>query len=92
MDEKEEAMDEKEEAAYMLGRRSAWRSLLGQCLKQLGYDDDPEAARVRWICEREDAISQLRMLCDDFGDNDWDERLHLADVIAKHLANHLNSE
>jgi len=32
----------------------------------------------------------LRMVCDDHGDNDWSNELHLADVVEKHLANHLD--
>jgi hypothetical protein len=31
----------------------------------------------------------LRNLCRDFGDNDWDDDLHLADVVEKHLGRHL---
>lgn len=33
--------------------------------------------------------AKLRMLCAEFGDNDWDSGLHLADIIEKLLADHL---
>jgi hypothetical protein len=39
--------------------------------------------------QRLDAIAQLRSICADFGDNDWDDDLHLGDVIEKHLGKHL---
>lgn len=83
-------MTESEETAYVQGSRSAWRSMLGECLRQLGIDD-PEAGKARWMLEREDCIARLRDVCGTFGDNDWSEDLYLADVIEKHLAKHLFS-
>lgn len=47
------------------------------------------AAGAAWILEREATVAQLRQVCDDFGDNEWPDGLHLADVIEKHLARHL---
>lgn len=81
-------MTENEKRAYIEGRRSAWASLLRQCTGNLGYDD-PEAQKVGWIIEREEAIVALRKLCDSFGDNDWTDTLHLSYIIEKHLARHL---
>jgi hypothetical protein len=78
-----------DEASYLRGQRSAWRALLSQCLNELGYGKDPDARKAGWITEREAAIAMLRMACDEFGDNDWDESLHLADIIEKHLYKHL---
>lgn len=72
------------ETDYMRGRRAVWQSLLGQCLRELGVDD-PVAMSARWASEREAAVAQLRMLCEEHGDNEWDENLHLADIIDKHL-------
>lgn len=34
----------------------------------------------------------LRQVCDEFGDNDWPDNLHLADVIEKHLWDELRAE
>jgi hypothetical protein len=48
--------------------------------KARGWDD----------LEREKTISALRELCAAFGDNDWPNDLHLADVIEKHLGKHLH--
>jgi hypothetical protein len=42
-----------------------------------------------WEKERSDVIKTLRSVCKSFGDNDWLDDLHLADVIEKHLARHL---
>jgi hypothetical protein len=46
----------------------------------------------QWPEERKWAIVALRSLCGQFGDNDWSDDLHLADVIDKHLARRLWSE
>lgn len=80
-------MDEK---SYIQGSRAAWSSVLRECLRNLGYEN-PEAQKANWITEREAAIAQLRAVCKSFGDNDWDESLHLADIIEKHLARHLEA-
>lgn len=81
-------MSEQEERAYDSGSRMAWGLMLGECLKNLGYDN-PEAMKAGWVSEREAAISILRALCSEFGDNDWENDLHLADIIEKHLGRHL---
>ncbi len=78
-----------DETSYLQGQRAVWVSLLGECLKNLGYRS-PEAGGSSWILEREAAIAQLRTICADHGDNDWDENLHLGDIIEKHLARHLD--
>jgi hypothetical protein len=82
-------MTDAEESLWSHGHRAAWVKLLDQCLRELGYDD-VEARKVAWVKEREAAIAALRSLCRDFGDNEWDEHLHLADVIDKHLGDHLH--
>lgn len=79
---------EDKEQAWLTGNRAAWRSMLGECLKHLGYNTD-EAQRVSWITEREDIIAMLRQICEEHGDNDWPNNLHLGDVIEKHLWRHL---
>jgi predicted secreted protein len=43
------------------------------------------------VLEREAAVQALREMCRDFGDNDWPEDLHLADILDKHLAKHLHA-
>ena len=78
----------KEEQAWLTGNRAAWRGLLGECLQHLGYDT-PEAKQTAWIAEREDIIAMLRQVCEEHGDNNWPDDLHLGDVIEKHLWRHL---
>lgn len=72
------------------GRRSALIGLLRMACRDLGYDD-PEARKASWLAEREEVVSILREVCGDFGDNDWEDDLHLRDVIDKHLAKHLHT-
>jgi hypothetical protein len=77
-------MNENQEEVYERGSRAAWASMLRTCLRSLGYDS-PEAQAAKWISEREAAIAMLRQVCDEHGDNDWPDNLHLADIIEKHL-------
>ena len=77
--------------AYQAGSRAVWLSLLRQCMEELEYGVN-EAGPLRWIVEREEAIATLRRCCGDHGDNKWDERLHLADIIDKHLCRYLDEE
>lgn len=85
---------DKHDVAYTKGQRAALRGILREILTDLGYDDaaNPDVREGRLIQEREGVISQLRTLCAEFGDNDWDEHLHLADVIEKHLGKHLREK
>ena len=78
------------EIDYTRGSRMAWLSMLQTCLHQLGRDD-PKANSSRWVLEREQTVQALRSVCANHGDNDWTDDLHLADVIEKHLENHLES-
>lgn len=84
-------MNEEQERHYIAGGRSAWRAVLRMALSHLGYDT-AEATEKRWILEREEAVARLQELCRDFGDNDWKEDLHLADIIDKHLGKHLHDK
>ena len=81
-------MTEEEEKTYLKGSRMAWILMLGQCLKHLGIDD-PETQHAAWVAERELTVSALRDVCGEFGDNDWPDNLHLADVVEKHLHRNL---
>ena len=64
--------------------------MLQMCIKHLGYEDT-DAQKSAWVLERENAVSTLRQLCEEFGDNDWDENIFLSDVIEKHLGKHLHT-
>lgn len=41
------------------------------------------------LISRAQTVAALRAICEEFGDNDWSDDLHPADVIEKHLARHL---
>lgn len=45
-----------------------------------------------FFIERREMIKTLRELCEEYGDNDWPDNLHLSDIIEKHLINPLLEE
>jgi hypothetical protein len=77
-----------ESEAYDAGNRAAWRMLLQEACLNLGYDD-PAAGQAAWILEREGTVAALREACAEFGDNEWEDDLFLADIIEKHLDRNL---
>ena len=72
------------ETAYIEGNKAAWLRMLKTALQELGGESS-EAANARWVAERAEVVAMLRTVCDVHGDNDWPDKLHLADVIDKHL-------
>ena len=82
---------EEKDVAYVQGSERAWLTMLGECLRQLGYGS-PEHTAHRWVLERADVVLKLREICEDFGDNDWPSDLHLADVLEKHLLRRLHED
>jgi len=83
-------MTESEERAYQMGRKAFARTILAEAVAELGHG--PERDVESWRLERADTVAMLRSLCETFGDNDWPDNLHLADVIDKHLGRHLHAE
>jgi len=79
--------DERLEQAYTDGSRRAWLSILQESIRQLRGSAPLEAEKL--LAERTDAIAMLRLLCAEFGDNDWSDDLYLADIIEKHLMRHV---
>jgi len=73
---------------YIRGKRAAILKVLNSCLRELGIDD-PVTMQSKWIAEREETVAMLRQVCAEHGDNEWPDDLHLADVVDKHLWNHL---
>ncbi len=82
-------MNENEERAYEQGSQMAWQAMLSECLRHLAPHGPLTVERL--VLERAAAISVLRRLCADHGDNEWDDDLHLADILEKHLERHLGS-
>ena len=81
--------EDSNEDYYMRGSRAAWSTMLQQCITHLGYTG---RTLESLILEREAAVAALRSICEDYGDNDWPDNLHLADVIEKHLGRVLDEQ
>lgn len=79
---------------YTEGHRAACRMMLGYCLRELlGLDaDDKLALLATKAQEIDETRAMLRRVCEDHGDNDWPDDLHLADVVEKHLWRHLETK
>ena len=76
------------EEDYIRGSKTAYRNMMIACMKELSDDENINEARL--LAERDEAISRLREVCAKHGDNEWDDNLHLADIIEKHLWRYLN--
>ena len=69
---------------YVDGRRTALLRVIDRIL--LDYEIDTKTTRrARLEIERAETVSALRRLCEEHGDNDWPDDLHLGDVIEKHV-------
>ena len=77
---------EMQDEYYLKGEKAVWQQFLQLALTQLGYQDYQAEHLIK---ERVRAIEALREICGEFGDNDWSDNLHLADIIEKHLRKHL---
>jgi hypothetical protein len=75
---------------FIAGMRATAVGILQYALGELGYSDT-EATRAKWVMERAQIVAKLREICADLGDNDWNDDLHLADVIDKHLWRHIET-
>lgn len=81
------------ERAYIEGAKMQLRKLLQLALSELcGFDAevDTETRLARLVLERDEAVAALRDACEDHGDNDWARDLCLADIIKRHLVEHLD--
>lgn len=78
--------EEEADANYVRGQRAVWTRLLQTCLVELGYSGRTMESLA---IEREETVAALRSVCEEWGDNSWDDELHLADVVEKYLHNNL---
>jgi hypothetical protein len=81
-------MNNAEEQAYIEGSRAVWLELLRLCHQNLGQNGRSEDD---WFIERTETVASLRSLCREFGDNEWDDGLNLAEIIDNHLGGHLRA-
>lgn len=77
---------EAKERAWTEGYHAAARQMLSQAIIWLGVEEKDLALNLLgW----DEVRCALRDVCEEFGDNDWPDSLHLPDVIEKHLARNL---
>lgn len=77
--------EDEKDRVYEEGFQAAMRVVLAAIVNRM-----PDGNAERWRLERGQAVAALRDVCEDFGDNDWPDELHLADVIEKHLGRALH--
>lgn len=75
-------MIEEFERGHQQGETSAWTEIALIAINKLHVDDKAYAGLVVW---KSQTIAALRRLCDEFGDNEWPDTLHPADVLKNHL-------
>lgn len=80
-------MTESEEQAYLQGKRQAALELMQLSLSMVGREHITDAQKLE--CERAETVRKLREICEIHGDNDWEDNFHLADVLERHLFDHL---
>lgn len=77
---------EHDEWSYADGSRAVYHELLRLALAGLGYEN---VDREQALLLLDQTRTALRNVCAEFGDTDYPDDLHPADVIEKHLARHL---
>lgn len=85
-------MTPKEEAAFAQGERAALLRILDAVSLALaqGGVTSAKTRAAALLLEREAAIAALRSVCGKHGSNAWEDGLHLADIITKHLERQLD--
>ncbi len=74
------------EQHYINGKTQAYRDMLALCVRELA---EPGVTVEKLLKERADTLLVIRRICEDYGDNDWPDELHLGDALEKHLERHL---
>ena len=79
---------EESDRHYQAGRTAHATSMLASLLRELDPENRDLASMIEQAAR---ARAQLRILCAEHGDNDWNDHLDLADVIEKHLGKYLEA-
>lgn len=89
MSDKSDARDER---SWIAGQRSVYEKLFTEAVTHLGLAVSADGKQLEgaYAVERNATVRVLRRLCEEFGDNEWDDELHFEDVIEKHLAPYLH--
>ncbi len=78
-------MNESQEKLYIEGEANALKQIIVHCQDKLRGLGVELKTSEQFSPERIDIIKTLRSLCEDHGDNDWAEDLHISDILDKHL-------
>lgn len=78
-------MNEQQERLYIQGEAQALKQMIIQCQAKLAGLGVELKTDESFSQERVETVAVLRSLCDDYGDNNWTEDLHIADIVRKHL-------
>lgn len=91
MGKKRETAETAHERGYITGITCARLYLLGHLLRELYADEveSPEVTIARLRVQLDTARMAIRAACEEFGDNDWPDDLHLGDAVEKHLLTYL---
>lgn len=86
-----EDIDKIKENSYLEGQRAIAISLIKSLIIYL-YEGEDIKMSILLQMERSEAISKLRQICEIVGDNDWEDDLHLVDILDKHLLCYLEAK
>ena len=78
-------MNEAQTKLYIEGETNALKEIIVNCQHKLRGLGVELKTSEQFSPERVDIIKTLRSLCDEHGNNDWDENLHISDILNKHL-------
>lgn len=82
-------MNEAEERIWQQG----YNAFAARVLRlSLGTLQGASKTEVQWTLERAEVVAKLREICGEYGDNKWEDDLHLVDVLEKHLLQHLDAD
>ena len=75
------------EPSYIAGRNAALRrAILGMARDLLTFAPGDDAAKLAFLIEERASVQRgLRQMFELLGCDDWDEHLHLGDVVEKQL-------
>lgn len=82
-------LEDQREAAIEEGYRRGITQIYVKTLRELA-DCGVNVDKDYLIAERQAVINILRRICSKHGDNDWEDNLHIGNIIEKHLERYLD--
>jgi hypothetical protein len=83
---------EDQEKYFILGKGKAFKKIIIDCQNALAGLGIKLKTKDEFDQERIDIIDTLRSVCGEIGDNDWDDDLHISDIINKHLVCYIDPD